>query len=250
MTSEASSSSAQSAPSGSQGDTSQTKPEAVVFFDRKSLDSRKRRPKPIVYQVYLCSRCRETNTSPPSAQRTVRSEDGSDDENLAPSDERKEFPREVGAWAALIQRCPQDNSSAVKQTAYMANGIEEAETHIQIRLRGLKEVMLWITADVEPNNWPAVEATLVSSDVFLVNLLREWLPRWARNDFALRTAQETKRPHAELLSEIAQISTRIKLAVVWQPDHSHEMQATSDKVDALLREVDQAILPHAPPAKP
>jgi hypothetical protein len=216
-----------------------SKPEAVVFFDRKSLDSRKRRPKPIVYQVYLCSRCLESEPRPTSNQVSSDSEDEADD-NLAPSDEHTEARCEVGAWAALIQRCPQDNASAAKQTVYMASGIEEAETHIQIRLRGLKEVMLWITADVEPANWSYVEATLVSSDVFLVNLLREWLPRWARSDFALRTPQEAKRPHAEILSEIAAISTRIKLDVLWQPDHSHEMEAISDKVEALLREAETA----------
>lgn len=216
----------------------QTRANTAVFFNRKSLDNRKRKPKPIVYQIHLSCKCRESNITY-QAEKPARPIDLDDKENVAPSDAECIKHFEKGAWASLIQRHPQDNNSTTRHTTYMISGNEESGSNIQIRMTGLKEVLKWITADVDSSNWPYVEAVLVSSDVFLVNLLREWLPRWARNDFSVNKSQEAKRPNYELLSEIAAISTKIKLSVEWQSDNSHEMITISNKVDELLKEAEE-----------
>lgn len=180
----------------------------IRFFDRKSLINTKKRPKPIVYQIFLCSRWSEDNSN------------------------------KSGAWAVLIQRCPQEGMSVMGQTAYLVSGIEKGIGNIELRLRGLKEAMLWMTSTISKENWPYIEATLMTSDIFLVNLLREWLPKWARKNFCLSANVDEKRPHAELLAEIAEISTVAKVNVEWQAYHSLQMQEVNKKVDLLLAEDD------------
>lgn len=174
----------------------------VQFFDRKLLINSKKRPKPIIFQIFLSSRYLEESQS--------------------------------GAWAVLIQRCPQEGMPMIGQTAYLVSGVENSIGNIEFRLRGLKEAMLWMTSTIEKENWPYIEATLMTSDIFLVNLLREWIPRWARKNFCLSANSEEKRPHADLLKEISEISTVAKLNVEWHPYHSLQMQEVNKKADSLL----------------
>jgi hypothetical protein len=184
---------------------------AIRFFDRKSLINSKKRPKPIIYQIFLCSRCLEDNSR--SSENQIS-----------------------GAWAVLIQRCPQDGMTGTGQTAYLVSGVEKAIGNIELRLRGLKEAMIWMSSSVDKANWPYIDATLLTSDIFLVNLLREWLPKWAKKNFSLSANSTEKRPHAELLAEIAEVSTVAKVTVEWHPYHSPQMQEVNKKVDSILME--------------
>lgn len=191
---------------------SESSSNTIKFFDRKSLINSKKRPKPIVYQIFLCSRCLEDSfSSSGTIERT-------------------------GAWAVLIQRCPQEGMAVMGQTAYLVSRMEYSMSNIEVRLRGLKEAMMWMTSTIDKTNWPYIEATLMTSDIFLINLLREWLPKWSKKNYFLSGNSEEKRPYADLLTEIAEISTVAKISVEWQPDHSLQMQEVNKKVDSLLAE--------------
>jgi len=183
----------------------------IKFFDRKSLLNSKKRPKPIVYQIFLCSRCLDDTFSSSGIERT-------------------------GAWAVLIQKCPQEGMAVMGQTAYLVSKKEHSMGNIEVRLRGLKEAMMWMTSTIDRQNWPYIEATLITSDIFLINLLREWLPKWSRKNFQLSGNSEEKRPYADLLAEIAEISTVAKINVEWRPDDSLQLQEVRKKADSLLSE--------------
>jgi len=190
----------------------------TVFFNRKSLDIRKKKLKPIVYQIYLCTYCLPSEIISETPQNLVLSE--------------------LGAWCALIVRQPQDMFNAEKdtQTTYMLSGVEESNSHIEIRLNGVKESLNWITANLEKNQYSSVETTFVSNDVFVVNILREWLPKWHKNDFKLgpKGSGDDIRPNLDLLRSISEISTNIKLVVKWQAEKSYEMEQLRNKIDNIL----------------
>jgi ribonuclease HI len=194
------------APTGDAGKSSSN-----VFFNRKSLDQRKKKPKPVVYQIHLCIRC-----------KAIEGEDG-----------------DMGAWSALIVQKPQDNVFLEGlQNVVMLSGEEECGTHVRIRLEGVLHCLKWVVANVNPTLYSTVDLTFVTNDVLVKNTLQEWLPKWKKNGFRLtrETGQSVgeKRPNSDLLEEIAEISTKIKLAVSWQSENSHEMVLVSDKVDGML----------------
>ena len=136
----------------------------------------------------------------------------------------------------LIQKCPQEGMAVMGQTAYLVSKKERSMGNIEVRLRGLKEAMMWMTSTIDRQNWPYIEATLITSDIFLINLLREWLPKWSRKNFQLSGNSEEKRPYADLLAEIAEISTVAKINVEWRPDDSLQLQEVRKKADSLLSE--------------
>ena len=189
---------------------------STVFFDRKSLDQRKLKPKPLVFYIYLCSNYK-------TDQET----------NL-----------EIGAWCSLIIQQPQYPMSTISKeiqlkqnnsnTTYLLSGSEKFNNHIRIRLLGVKESLEWITVNVDINNLSHVETVLISNDVFVVNMLREWIPKWNKNNFKLKTDDEQYRPNSDMLKAIANVSTKIKLSVKWQSEKSYEMIALSKKVDEIL----------------
>lgn len=180
-----------------------------VFFNRKHINKNKLKPKPLVYHVFLCSKCKPI-------------EDDTGD---------------VGAWSALIVRQPQDayGGQQEPQTTYIVSGTEKKQNHIRIRLSGVKESLKWIVSNMEEVQYPAVEAVYISNDIFIVNMLREWLPKWYGNKFRMDKHDETvKRPNADILEEIGAISTKIKLSIRWQAETSHDMSSIARKVDESL----------------
>ena len=182
----------------------------IIFFNRKSLDHRKKKPKPIVYQIYLCCKCVPLEST--------------------------ESQLEKGAWCALIIKQLQDNSSTSydTQTACMLSGVQESSSHIRIRLNGLKESLDWITSNIEENQYSSIEANIVMNDIFVVNILREWIPKWEKSSFNMGENDSEKRPNYDILNFIGKISTKINLGVKWQFDKSNEMITLSDKIDRML----------------
>jgi hypothetical protein len=218
--------------------------EKIVFFDRRSLDCKKKKPKPIVYQIYLCSRCKFVNDTGSTVGSCNNLEaSGSNKENI-PDPFASTDSGEVGAWCALIVKRPQDvsgSSGSGLQTTYMLSGVERSHSHIRIRLRGVIESLNWITGNVPESQYPYIEATFVINDVFVVNTLREWLPKWRKNEFNMDvTSDERKRPNLDLLTEISNISSRINISVKWQIDQSNEMITLSEKIDKLLASAEAA----------
>ena len=209
------------------GLTDDQKPKAhSVFYSRKN-GTPARRLRPIVYQVYLCCKCAEDSEE----DVTKNIPDSKSEENV----------KITGAWSADIFRPPQDTTSQHKRGAYSVTALETADDHIQIRLAALKEVFKWITADVEQSRWSSISVSLVSSDVFLVNLLQEWLPRWHKQNYKIGKSGEYERPNAVALREIGEIVTRLKLTASWQVDTSHEMMAAHENVcRALARPITPA----------
>ena len=180
-----------------------------VFFDRKCLDQNKKKTKPVVYEIHLCSKCRKLDSDTP-------------------------VELEFGAWSALIVQYPQDMNPHDTQTTYMISGVEESPSHIRIRLLGVKECLEWITA-TSNGHYESVEATLYSNDVFVVNTLREWIPKWIKTDFRMdKNEYNERRPNFDILQDIARISTGIKFQVRWLVDKINNMASLSKRVDELL----------------
>jgi len=188
----------------------QTKRE--VFFVRKSLEGRKKKPKPMVYYIYHCN---QYKTSP-------------EDEN-----------KEIGAWASLVIQQPQESMTnyddAVKNTCMLsADHVYGDNNHIRIRLDGILESLVWITSNVKQEQLGIVEANIVSNDVFVVNSLREWIPKWEKLNYQVSKQDNIKRPHSDLMEKIGSISTKIKLSISWQSEKSHEMSILTQKVNSIL----------------
>lgn len=201
-------------------DNSDTKPKS--FFTRKS-GSKIKRLKPIVYKVYLCCKCL-----------------GDDSDDIPESKENIDNTKIIGAWAADIIRPPQDASKNIKRNVYTLVGTEEADDPIQIQLKAVREVLIWITGDVNSSQWSCIEATIITNDVFLMNLLKEWIPKWHTQNYMTR--KHEKRPNAALLQEIGDMSTQIKLTMDWQVDISQEMLSVREHVVGALH----APLPPSP----
>ena len=179
-----------------------------IFFDKKNLDHRKKKPKIEVYEIHLCSKCKKIASMPPEM--------------------------EVGAWSALIVKHLQDFDTH-DQNTYMISGVEKSHSHIRIRLLGVKEVLDWITSSVDESQYGYIEAVLYSNDVFVVNTLREWIPKWSKSSFRMGKGEEMElRPNNDILQEIARISTKIKFQVKWLVDASYDMSSLHTKVMDML----------------
>ena len=178
-----------------------------IFFDRKSIKIAPKKPKTMVFQIYLCC-------------KYISSDDNAD----------------YGAWSSLIVQQPQDSFSKndTSQT-FMISGVESSNNHIRIRLIGVIESLNWVTAKIDPSNYSSVDLIFITNDIFISNLLREWIPKWKKNNFNISNDSENKRPHSDLLEQIASISTNINLNVNWQANETYEMSTLSNKVDELLR---------------
>jgi|GEM_PF-4591030 hypothetical protein len=178
-----------------------------VFHLKKEKPVRK--PRPVVYQIYLCCRC---------------------------ADENSKNGKIGGAWAADIFRPPQDTTSQHKRGSYSLSAVEEADDHIQIGLAALREIFKWITADVEESAWSYISVSIMCSDIFIVNLLQEWLPAWHKQEYKISKTAEHLRPNVEILREIGNITSRIKLSASWNVDTAKEMIAVRNNVNKLLNE--------------
>jgi hypothetical protein len=189
-----------------------------VFFTRKSIDYTKKK-KPILYQIYLCYRIEPI-------------EDPSSDDSM-----------DLGVWCALIIKQPQNVYMVDKnaQTTYMLNGSEKLNSNIRIRLIGLKEVLNWITFNLPEESYTSIDINFVCNDVFIVNLLREWLPKWHKNGFRIGKDDNRQRPNLDLLTEISNISTKINMTIKWQVEKSYEMVILSEKIDLIIRKLRNTI---------
>lgn len=179
----------------------------TIFFDKRNINKKKAKPKPIVYHIYLCTKYNQLDET------------------------------DIGAWSSLIIKQPQDSVTKSKEkhrSSYMLSCLLCCN-HIRIRLFGLKESLEWIISAIDEKHIPYVEVMFASNDVFLVNTLKEWIPKWSKNDF-MKDDNETKRPNHDILSDIAKISNNIKMNVRWINESSFEMINLSKKVDSLLEE--------------
>jgi hypothetical protein len=182
-------------------------PRAHSVFYLKKDEKPVRKPRPIVYQIYLCCRC---------------------------ADENSENGKINGAWAADIFRPPQDTTSQNKRGSYSLSAVEEADSHLQIGLIALREIFKWITADVDQSAWSYISVSIMCSDIFIVNLLQEWLPVWHKQDYKITKTGEHERPNVEMLREIGNVASHIKLDASWNVDTAKEMIAVRNNVDKLL----------------
>lgn len=176
----------------------------IAFWTPRLRQDKKKRLHPTVYQIYLCIKCKLTLGE-----------------------------NEVGAWSALIIKQQQGNFMMKNDSpmTYMINGIEHSSSHIQIRLAGVKEVLDWITVNIDPEEYNSIEATIVCNDVFVVNTLREWLPKWVKSDFSTLNAELG---HGSVFKSLAAISTKIRLNVEWRAENSTEMYTLSEKIMEML----------------
>lgn len=171
----------------------------LSFFNPSCLDKSKQKIKNIKYHITHCCR---TNIK-----------DGT----------------EYGAWCVLIKKTTNNPFSLTEKTynSYMLSSYMEKENHIIIRLNGICEILDWIHVQCSDIKSTVIDVELFSTDVYIVNLLREWIPKWASDNFS-------RRPNEEIIKSMHKIISTINLTVSWQSDKSLEMDILSKKVDELM----------------
>lgn len=204
-------------PKDGSGMDTVSKSKKDVFFTRRPLENRKRRPKTVVYHIYHCAQCKPSEY---------------------------DASKDIGSWASLLIQQPQDSGShceGVQNTCMLsAEHLSGDKSHIRIRLDGIVESLVWITTNIKITNHDViVVANIVSNDVFVVNSLREWIPKWEKSTYQISRSDEEKRPHSDIMAKIGSISTKIKLSVKWQSEKSHEMSLLSQKVNEMLSSIDK-----------
>lgn len=179
------------------------------FFNPKCLDKNRRKPKLTIYQVFHC--CKYIHT-----------------EN-----------QDRGAWCSLIVRQPNyfSTKKESKHSSYMISCIENETNHIRIRLTSVLEVLKWIVT--EDDETVLIELVFSSTDVFIVNLLREWLDRWEKYfKRDIPDENDVGPPNQDLLKSIYLLVSKIKLSTVkWQSEKSIEMDNVVKKVNSLMDEI-------------
>jgi hypothetical protein len=188
------------------------------FFNRNLLDKKKRKPKPLVYDVFLYTKC----------------------------DQVKDNDEQYGAWSSLIvQNSLEFNSSTKrdvdaqnsnKNMVFMLSGNEQNKHHVYIRLSSIKHTLEWIVQDIETSRYPFVEVVFTCNDIFLVNMLREWIPRWY-NKKSANSNSNAKRPYKEVIDDIAKISTNIKLLVKWSCEDNFDLDCVKKKVEDEMAKI-------------
>lgn len=182
----------------------------TVFFDKKCVNKKKIKPKPIVFYIYLCS-------------KYIPTEDSSND---------------LGAWSSLITKQTQETIVKTKEiknrSSYMLSSVLYGN-HIRMRLFGVKESLEWIVSSIPEDSIQYIEVNFTSNDVYIVNLLKEWIPKWAKTNF-MKDDNEGQRPNSDLMIDIAKISEKIKMTLKWQNENNFEMVNLCKKVDELLEE--------------
>jgi hypothetical protein len=180
-----------------------------IFFNKKSIDHSRRTPKPIHYYIKLCN-------------KSITTPEGKD----------------LSAWCALIIQEPHDmfnlsNKSGI--SAYMLSSIETEMNPIQARLTSILELLKWISTNVSPELLHIIDTSLICNDIYIVNLIKEWIPKWATNNFKFGREGQS-RPYTDLLKSISEISTKIKLSVQWQSEKSPEMSSLESKLNGMLKD--------------
>jgi hypothetical protein len=184
-----------------------------IFFNRNNVNKSKSKPKPIVYNIFICTKYKT-------------SENINDD--LC-----------YGCWSFLCIQQPQDahNNQQEKQTTYMVSNEEISKNHVHIRLLGIIEILKWITCNIDELQYPSVHANIVSNDVFVVNLLKEWIPKWHKNNFCINKNDNEKRPNYVLLEQISNITSRINLSIKWEVEKSNNLLSVVKKVDEMMENI-------------
>lgn len=169
-----------------------------LFYNPK--DKNIRRCKPIIFDIYVCVKCQEIQGI------------------------------ERGSWCCLVIKQSLDNTK--KQTTYMLNGIEQEFNHVRIRLIAIKEGLDWIVSSLDKSTQTNIEINIICSDVFIVNLLRDWIKKWSKTNFLV---DKEDRPNKDLLCEIMNKINNVKLDVKWQSEETNEMIPLLRTVEANIR---------------
>lgn len=169
-----------------------------IFYNPK--DKNIRRCKPIIFDIYVCVKCQEIQGI------------------------------ERGSWCCLVIRQSLDNTK--KQTTYMLSGIEQESNHVKIRLLAIKEGLDWIINSLDKTIQTNIEINIICSDVFIVNLLRDWIKKWAKTNFLV---DKEDRPNKDLLCEIMNKINDVKLDVKWRSEETNEMIPLLRTVETNIR---------------
>lgn len=162
----------------------------------------KRPIRPIIFDLYLCTKWYETSNG----------ENGSNEE---------------GIWSCLIIRQSQESINK-KQTTFMLSGKEEKSNHVRIRLSAIIESIEWIIGSVEVHQRGLLEINIVCSDIFIVNLLRDWIRKWDKNEFNI---ENDPRPNKDLLVTLMAKIKDVKLEIRWQAEQTHELIPLINNID-------------------
>lgn len=189
------------------------------FFDRSLLNRTKRKPKPLVFHIYLYCKCEQITTN--------------------------NIPEQKGVWSALLIQQPQDmterrskgdtiNPNTNIAATFMLTGIETNQSYVRMRLQAAQQCLEWISSNLIEAQYPHLEISLLCNDIFIVNNLRDWIPRWYKKG---KNNMSTTRPNVDILDKIAMISTKAKLSVKWVHDNDYELSCVKMKAEEQLRSI-------------
>ncbi len=100
----------------------------------------------------------------------------------------------------------------------MLSGSNQEKNHVRLRLLAMKECLIWITESVDMGQ--NLEITIICSDVFIVNLIREWIRKWDKNGF---NVDSDERPNKDLLQQIMVLIKNVKIDIRWSAMEANEM---------------------------
>lgn len=133
---------------------------------------------------------------------------------------------DTGSWACSIH---ESNRSPPITLSGSDTG-----NYQRIRIIGLRESFSYIFDSLKKEGINIsnidLEFLITSSDVFLVNLLREWIPLWYKE-----TEVKKDRLNGDLLDEIYNYTKGCKLSVKWRPDENVQIKPLFKKVEKMLK---------------
>ena len=138
-----------------------------------------------------------------------------------------------GCWCSLIIRQQQENHNEnyPQQSTFMLTGTEFKTNHIRIRMIAIKESLDWIINSVDQKIQKNIEINITCCDIFIVNLLKEWIRKWAKNDFKI---DKEDRPNKDILSQIYNLIKHTKIDIKWESEESNNLKPLQNKIDRIL----------------
>lgn len=180
-----------------------TTPPKNAFFVRRAINLSKKKIKPLMFTAFMYADGKELDGDTFS-----------------------------GSWSNFIIDHRGTSYILTGNTDAVTGSTDQPVTSMQTKLVGVIETLKWITDGLPEDYLSHVELNLFSDDIFIVNTLKEWIPKWYKENFKISKLDATKeRPCADLLREIAEITMNVKLTIKWTSPVSNEyLIAAKNKV--------------------
>jgi ribonuclease HI len=120
----------------------------------------------------------------------------------------------IGGWAVIIL----DKN----EQKYVLSGKEDNSNNNRMELYSIVEGLNWIYTSVEPRYRKYISVNLYTDNPYCINIIREWLNKW-KDDLNVR-------PNTDLLMQLLELNTKIKLDTKWIPRVYNEYSWSVDRI--------------------